>query len=124
MSVNATEAATPESITMLFRKGQARIGPGETKRLHAFLQKIDVDRAFVITGYTDATGNIAANKRLANLRAMAVKAVVMRSQHSPRVTINATAACCDGSNIDENSRTKSDTETTRAQSRRVHLEMQ
>jgi outer membrane protein OmpA-like peptidoglycan-associated protein len=116
--VSAESAAAPaiaSSITIFFPRGHARIGPLETNKLRAFLQTVRADSAFIITGYTDASGSVAANKRLAGLRAMAVKNAVMRTQHSPRVTINEAAACCSGGS--------NATETERAKSRRVDMEM-
>lgn len=103
------------SATILFPRGHARIGPIETKKLRAFLQTVGADSSFVITGYTDATGSVAANKRLAGLRALAVKNVVMRTNRSSRVTIKATSACCDGGS--------NATETERAKNRRVDMEI-
>jgi len=74
--VNAIGAvAKPPAITILFDSNQARIRPAEAKKLRMFLHSVDIRSAFVVTGYTDATGTHATNRRLAGKRAIAVVTV-------------------------------------------------
>ncbi len=75
---------------------QARIRPAEAKKLRTFLHAVDIRSAFVVAGYTDATGTHAANRRLAGQRAIAVKNFIVRNTHLQRVTITEAAACCSG----------------------------
>jgi outer membrane protein OmpA-like peptidoglycan-associated protein len=118
-----TRASVPApqsvSITILFRIGQSHIGPIERKKLLAVLQTASANSAFVITGYTDATGSAAGNKRLAGLRATVVKDVVTRVTHSARVSINAATSCCDDGGTAKNPATNAE----RAKHRRVEMDV-
>ena len=116
VAVNAIGAvAKPPAITILFDSNQARIRPAEAKKLRMFLHAVDAGAAFVVAGYTDATGTVAANKQLAGRRAAAVRDFVARNTHLQRVTITEAVACCSGAS--------DKTSAERAMNRHVDLEI-
>lgn len=105
----------PSSIAIFFEINQAHIRPAEAVKLRAFLRTVDVGSIFAVTGYTDATGGLAANKHLAGRRAIAVKDFVVRNTHAQRVAINEAPACCSGAS--------DKTSAERAMNRHVELEV-
>ncbi len=116
VSANAINSTIkPSSISIFFEISQARIRPAEALKLRAFLRTVDVGGAFAVTGYTDATGNPASNKRLANRRAIAVKEFVVHNTSARRVEINEAPACCSGAS--------DKTSAERATNRHVNLEV-
>lgn len=94
--VTPLSTVQPSSITVFFASGQARIAPAEVAKLRSFLQTAPTGSTFLVTGYTDATGNPAANRRLAARRAFAVRDVVARSIDPRQVTVLQAVACCSG----------------------------
>lgn len=105
----------PSSTTVFFSSGRARISPAEAAKLRSFLQTAPAGSRFFVTGYTDATGDPIANKRLAGRRAYAVRDVVAHSIDPRQVSILQAAACCSGAS--------DATEAERARNRHATLEV-
>ncbi len=107
--------AKPSSVTAFFPSSQAHIGSAEARKLRSFLQTVPAGSTFFVTGYTDATGDPAANRQLADLRASAVRDFVMRSTKAQHVTVMHASACCSGAH--------DSTQAERARNRHATLEV-
>jgi outer membrane protein OmpA-like peptidoglycan-associated protein len=84
----------PKVIKIFFKTNDARLSASEAQRLRSFLDGIPARASLSITGYTDGTGNHAANRRLADRRANSVKEFVAGSTVSPHIAISRSASCC------------------------------
>jgi outer membrane protein OmpA-like peptidoglycan-associated protein len=83
-----------QTIKIFFKNNDARLSAQEAQRLRSFLDGIPARASLSITGYTDGTGNHAANLRLADRRAHSVKDFVADSAVSRRISISRAAICC------------------------------
>lgn len=83
-------------IIVQFAAGSARLSPAEASRLDRAMAEAPETGEVVITGYTDNTGNLRANQRLARARARAVHDHVRARLPAHRATLSrdAQAACC------------------------------
>lgn len=84
----------PQAIKLFFKTNDARLSAQEAQRLRAFLDGIPARASVSITGYTDGTGNHAANLRLADRRAHSVKDFVAGSTVSRHISISHAEKCC------------------------------
>lgn len=87
-------AATPKFIKVLFATNDAHISTSEARRLRVFLDSVPAGASLSITGYTDGTGKHAANLRLADRRANAVKDFVAAANAPRRISISHATNCC------------------------------
>jgi outer membrane protein OmpA-like peptidoglycan-associated protein len=86
--------ANTKSIKVLFATNDAHISTSEARRLRVFLDSVPAGASLSITGYADGTGKHAANLRLADRRANAVRDFVTAGKAPWRVSISHATKCC------------------------------
>jgi membrane fusion protein (multidrug efflux system) len=98
-------AASPASVAVYFARGQSTLDDRAKEIVqHAAASYMGIGTAIVVTGYTDRTGNAAANAELAKRRAIAVRDALVDDGIETRRIRLAPPASVTGSGSDDQAR--------------------